>query len=125
MRVYSSTLNAFTHKLKAETKQILANEMGFSVKRSRFLFKGYLYPFSLVAFESPDKLGYFNTDNFQIGINKNLVYLAKPEVLKNILRHELAHMHVCLHKGPDTQAHGVEFRETCKVFGWGEEVFKA
>ena len=76
-------------------------------------------------FDNPDKLGYFNPDNFQIGINKNLVYLAKPEVLKNILRHELAHMHVYLHFGSDVQAHGTEFRETCKGLGWGDEVYKA
>lgn len=125
MRVYSSTLNAFTARLKAEVKEILKNEMGFSVKRSRFLFNGYLYPFSLVAFESPDKLGWFNPDNFQIGINKNLVFLAKPEVLKNILRHELAHMHVYLNYSEAVQAHGAEFRQTCRDFGWGEEVYKA
>lgn len=125
MRVYSSTLNAFTSRLKTETKEILKNEMGFSVKRSRFLFNGYLYPFSIVAFESPDKLGYFNHDNFQIGINKNLVYLAKPEVIKNILRHELAHMVVHINHGNDIQAHGVDFRNTCKQYGWGEDVYKA
>ena len=68
MRVYSSTLNAFTSKLKALTKEILSNEMGFSVRRSRFLLNGYLYPISIVTFESPDKLGYFNPENFQIGI---------------------------------------------------------
>ncbi|MCO4755932.1 MAG: DUF2786 domain-containing protein, partial [Bacteriovoracaceae bacterium] len=99
--------------------------MGFSVKRSRFLFNGYLYPFSIVAFESKDKLGYFNADNFQIGINKSLVYLAKPEVLKNILRHELAHMSVHLKHGDEVQAHGVEFRETCKTYGWDKNVFGA
>ncbi|MBK26995.1 MAG: hypothetical protein CME70_23530 [Halobacteriovorax sp.] len=125
MRVYSSTLNAFTSRLKAETKKILIEEMGFSVKRSRFLFKNYLYPFSLVAFESKNKLGYFNPDNFQIGINKNLVYMAKPEVLKNILRHELAHMSVHLKYGEEVSAHGVEFREACKSYGWGKDVYGA
>lgn len=125
MRVYSSTLNAFTSRLKAQTKEILSSEVGFSVRRSRFLCNGFLYPFSLVAFESLDKLGYFNPDNFQIGINKNLVYLAKPEVLRNILRHEIAHMLVHIEFGSDVNAHGNEFRDICKSYNWGEDVYKA
>ncbi|MFT6070447.1 MAG: hypothetical protein ACJAT2_000753 [Bacteriovoracaceae bacterium] len=125
MRVYSSTLNAFCTRLKAEVKTILIKEMGIEVKRSRFLFNGYLYPFSIITFESPKQLGYFNGENYQIGINKNLVYLAKPEVLKNILRHELAHLYIFLTKGPDEQAHGSSFREVCKKFGWGPEVSSA
>lgn len=125
MRVYSSTLNAFSSRLKAEVKTILSLEMGIEVKRSRFLFNGFLYPFSIVTFESPKQLGYFNSENYQIGINKNLVYLAKPEVLKNILRHELAHLYIFLTKGPNEQAHGSSFREVCKKFGWGTEVSSA
>lgn len=125
MRVYSSTLNAFCTRLKAEVKTILMDEMGIEVKRSRFLFNGYLYPFSIVTFESPKQLGYFSSENYQIGINKNLVYLAKPEVLKNILRHELAHLYIYLTKGPTSQAHGTSFREVCKKFGWGSEVSSA
>lgn len=125
MRVYSSTLNAFCYRLKAEVKSILMTEMGIEVKRSRFLFNGFLYPFSLVTFESPKQLGYFNAENYQIGINKNLVYLAKPEVLKNILRHELAHLYTFLTLGPDHQAHGSSFKDACKRFGWGPEVSNA
>lgn len=125
MRVYSSTLNAFCTRLKAEVKTILTKEMGIEVKRSRFLFDGYLFPFSIVTFESPKQLGYFNGENYQIGINKNLVYLAKPEVLKNILRHELAHLYIFLTKGPKAEAHGVAYREVCKKFGWGKEVYSA
>jgi hypothetical protein len=125
MRVYSETLNAFSTRLKVEVKSILMLEMGIEVKRSRFLFNGFLYPFSLVTFESPKQLGYFNGENFQIGINKNLVYLAKPEVLKNILRHELAHLYIFLTLGPEEKAHGNSFREVCKKFGWGSEVSSA
>ena len=99
--------------------------MGIEVKRSRFLYNGYLYPFSIVTFESPKQLGYFNSESYQIGINKNLVYLAKPEVLKNILRHELAHLYIFLTKGPNEQAHGISFRDVCKKFGWGSEVSSA
>lgn len=125
MRVYSETLNAFSARLKAEVKSILMLEMGIEVKRSRFLYNGFLYPFSLVTFESPKQLGYFNSESFQIGINRNLIYLAKPEVLKNILRHELAHLYIFLTYGPEEQAHGNSFREVCKKFGWGAEVSSA
>ena len=125
MRVYSSTLNAFCTRLKAEAKLILQDEMGIEVKRSRFLFNGFLYPFSIVTFESPKQLGYFSSENYQIGINKNLVYLAKPEVLKNILRHELAHLYTFLLHGPDHQAHGGSFKDACKKFSWGREVSRA
>ncbi|MDI6793342.1 MAG: DUF2786 domain-containing protein [bacterium] len=61
----------------------------------------------------------------EIGLNKALVYQAKDQVLKNILRHELAHLLAYLASGATAKEHGLEFRQTCRDLGWGPEIFKA
>ena len=50
------------------------------------------------------------------------MYTAKTDVIKNILRHELAHFLTALHYGYDVPAHGWKFKEVCKKYGWGEDV---
>jgi hypothetical protein len=47
------------------------------------------------------------------------------ESLKNLLRHELAHFIQYLTYGNSVQPHGSEFREICRTYGWGEEVWLA
>lgn len=108
--------------------QIMTDEMGLSVKRSRFQWRGYLYPLHFVVFEDPKKLGYFDSSNYQIGLHKKLMYLAKDEVIKDILRHELAHFYSFLLNGDNfknLEAHGNEFREVCRGFRWDENVYRA
>ena len=63
----------------------MKEEMGLDVRRSRFVWRGYLYPLNFVVFEDRQKLGYFNCDSYQIGLHKKLMYLAKDEVIENIL----------------------------------------
>ena len=70
-------------------------------------------------------MGTFDHHTYQIGINKNLMYSAKTEVIKNILRHELAHYIAYLETGEGIYPHGKEFREICKSFGWNEEIYSA
>lgn len=106
----------------------MQDEMGLSVRRSRFLWRGYTYPLHFVCFEDPKKLGYFNCQNFQLGLNKKLMFLAKDEVIKNILRHELAHFYSFLLHGKkfiELQDHGAEYQKVCRGFHWGPEVSAA
>ncbi|MBT3981006.1 MAG: DUF2786 domain-containing protein [Bacteriovoracaceae bacterium] len=98
------------------------------MNRSRFEYFGYTYPINLVVFEHPKTLGFFNEKNFQIGLNKKLIYSAKNEFIKNILRHELAHYLLflqfknTLHTPAD---HGSEYKDLCRGFGWTQVVWRA
>ncbi len=103
----------------------MKEEMGLDVRRSRFVWRGYLYPLHFVVFEDPQKLGQFNASAYQIGLHKKLMYLAKDEVIENILRHELAHFYTFLLYGKQfssLQPHGKEFQDVCKRFYWGRNV---
>lgn len=107
---------------------IMKSEMGLDVRKSRFLWRGYLYPLHFVCFEDPKKLGYFQASNYQLGLHKKLMFLAKDEVLKNIIRHELAHFYTFLIHGEGfhhMDAHGEEFHQVCKRFNWGPEISRA
>lgn len=53
------------------------------------------------------------------------MYTAKDKVLKDIIRHELAHLFCFLTHGRTVDDHGVEFREICRNFGWDESVYRA
>lgn len=128
MLVYSKTINSFLLKVKKMAHLIMKSEMGLDVRKSRFLWRGYLYPLHFVCFEDPKKLGYFQASSYQLGLHKKLMYLAKDEVLKNILRHELAHFYTFLLHGErfhHMDAHGEEFHSVCKKFSWGPEVSRA
>ena len=127
MLVYSRTLNAYLARLRQRSREILRAEMGLKVGRRRFVWRDYWVPFDIVAFEDVKKLGYFDSETFQIGLNKQLLFRAKPGVLDNILRHEWAHFYCHLHysKSEDDSPHGANYREVCRKFGWGAEVFSA
>jgi hypothetical protein len=60
----------------------------------------------------------------QIGLNRKLIYLAKDSVVRDILKHELAHYltHI-LYK--DVKPHGPEFHAVCERFGFPKEVAEA
>ncbi len=127
MLVYSKTLNTYLARLRQRSREILSKEMGLKVGRRRFVWGHYWIPFDIVAFEDAKKLGYFDSETFQIGLNKQLLFCAKPGVLDNILRHEWAHFYCHLHysKSEDDSPHGANYREVCRKFGWGAEVFSA
>ncbi len=124
MIIYSKTVAAFIKHAKKMVQDILREEMKLEVKGHRFRFKNYYYPFSVVCFEDKNPLGYFRLHGYEIGINKKLFYYAKDSILKDILRHELAHFYTYLKFGENVSAHGKEFREVCQDFGWGAEVYK-
>lgn len=125
MILYSETISAFLQKTNQDLRKIMTDEMRLQVGRSRFLINNTYIPFSLVVFENPKQLGFFNFDNYRIGLNKNLIFGAKETVIKNILRHELAHLMTFVAYGREVLPHGEEFKKVCKYYGWGDEVTSA
>jgi hypothetical protein len=122
MFIYDSTTIAFIQKTETFLREILLSS-GIEVKRSRFLFNSYLYPIQVVVFEGKE-WGHFNASYLQIGLNKRLIYEAKDSVVRDILKHELAHYFTwILHK--DVSPHGPEFRKVCADFGFPHEVSQA
>lgn len=124
MILHSKTISLFTKSVRAECRRILQDEMKLVVRKTRFCYGGYNYPLTVVVFENSKIYGYFEPFSYQIGINKNLMYLAKRPILKDIIRHELAHYITYLKYGREARDHGPEYRETCREFGWDERVWK-
>jgi hypothetical protein len=124
MFLYSETISLFTTRVRSIVRGIVNSEMGLKMEKSRILYKGILYPLTIVVFEDNSRLGYFDSRSYELGLSKKLMYTAKDEVIKNILRHELAHFMCYLLFGPQV-LHGEEFHEVCRSFGWGPEVYSA
>ena len=125
MLIYSKTINIFLQRLRKRARHILRHEMGLTVNNRYLLWQEEYIPFELVAFQSPSLLGYFDPTYSRIGINRELFYRARPEVLDNVLRHELAHLYTFLlypHLEQVSTSHGREFQEVCLKFKWGKEV---
>ncbi|MCB1109609.1 MAG: DUF2786 domain-containing protein [Chlamydiia bacterium] len=122
--LYSTTILAFLKKVKRLAREILREEMGIPVGHSRFSYQGYSYPLHFVVFDHPSQLGFFQTDLFEIGVNKAFL-LEAPETIKDILRHELAHLIVFLKYGAGVPSHGKAFREVCQSYGWSSEVSRS
>lgn len=122
MLIYDSTSIAFIRKSEQFLKEIL-EKAGIEVRTSRFVLNKYLYPIHVVVFEGKE-WGHFNAPYFQIGLNRKLIYLAKDSVVRDILKHELAHYltHI-LYK--DVKPHGTEFHSVCERFGFPKEVAEA
>lgn len=129
MKVYSKSIEVFLKRVTVYTREILENEFKASVTKSRFhLANGWSYPIIVVAIDEPRVLGFFDPEDCCIGINRCLMFEAKTTVIKNIIRHELAHFFLYTedhdfykYKKP----HGEEFRDLCKRYGYGEEVYSA
>lgn len=125
MKIYSETIFSFIDKCEKYLKEIITKETPFELKRSRFKYKNYTYPIHLVVFTDSNSLGYFDRHTFQIGLHESIMYQAKDHVLKNILRHELAH-YICFIEGNECdKPHGDSFKEVCQRLGWEEQVKKA
>ena len=122
---YNQTSLAFLTKVKKFARTILKEEMGIEFKKTRFYFRGHTYPLSFVVFEDIKQLGFYDPSYYRIGLNKALMYKATDQQIKDILRHELAHMYTAIIHGSSVSAHGQEFREICQKFGWSENVSAA
>lgn len=125
MFIYSQNIQLFIKRSLKLTREILKDELGLEVRRTRFLFRRHWYPLNLVAFERPRPLAYFDYSCYQIGLNKVLMYSVKTPVLKNILRHELAHFLSYLEYGHTDKDHGPEFKSVCRKYANPESVQKA
>jgi hypothetical protein len=124
MFLHSETISVFISRVRSLARDIVNTEMNLKMQRSRIFYKGILYPLTIVVFEDQSRLGYFDSRAYELGLSKKLMYTAKDEVLKNVLRHELAHFMCYLLYGPAV-LHGEEYHLCCKSFGWGAEVYGA
>lgn len=128
MFLHSNTVSAFISRVRFDVREIVNREMGLKkdlkMGKGRIQYKSILYPLNIVVFEDTTRLGYFDSRSYELGLSKKLMYTAKDEVLKNILRHELAHFMCYLIHGPQI-LHGEEFHQVCRDFGWGSEVYGA
>jgi hypothetical protein len=122
--LYSTTILSFLRKVKKMAFEILAREMQIKVGHSRLYYQGYSYPLRFIVFDHPSTLGTFQSDLFEIGINK-VFLLENEEAVKEIIRHELAHLVTFLEFGSHVSTHGKEFRTVCKRYGWAIEISKA
>lgn len=119
MLIFDQTSIAFIQRAQQMLKEIL-RELHFEVRNSRFVHKGYLYPIKVVVFEGSD-LGHYNQPFYQIGLNKKLLYLAKDSVIRDILKHELAHYLTWIEFG-QVQSHGPEFKQTCQKYQFPDDI---
>lgn len=126
MKIYSDTTFSFASKCELLLKGIIKSETKLNLRKSRFEFNKYSYPIHIVIFTNSQNLGYFDSATFQIGLNIDLMYKAKEHVLKNILRHELAH-YICFIREPESvqTAHGELFKAVCLEHDWSEAISKA
>jgi len=125
MKVYSEATVSFALKCEALLKDIIKNECHFKIRRTRFEWNHYTYPVQIVIITSTSKLGYFDHHTYQIGLNQNLMYTVKDDVLKNILRHEFAHYLTYLTYPEHRHPHGDEFKEICEIYKWNDSISKA
>ncbi len=124
MKIYSKTTEVFLKGIKLKAKSILIDEMGLDFKKSRLHLEKYSYPLNFVVFEDPQKLGYFASQGYEIGLNKNLMLSAKTSLISDILRHELVHFYQFITSGPTDLPHGKIFKDLCEKFHFSDEVKK-
>ncbi len=122
---YSKALCQFLQTTKALAYAILREETPLSIHRNSIRFRSHTYSLSFVTFQCPKKLGFFDPDLFEIGVNKIFLFDVPELSLKNLLRHELAHFLTHIMYGPTCAAHGKEFRRICEQHGWPKEVSRA
>lgn len=125
MFYYSKTIKAFIARVREDVREIINLEMNLKMDRSRVLYNGILYPLNIVVFEDHNRLGYFDHRTYEIGLSKKLMMLAHDRVLKNVIRHELAHFIAFIVHGPEHVIHGEEFKDICRSYGWDPEVERA
>lgn len=124
MILHSETLHAFLRHAERVAKEILENDCSLKTNRTRFMMGETSWPLNLVCFEGDSRWAYFDARFYQIGINTRLVGQLKDSVLRDLLRHELAHYLTQIYYG-EVQAHGPEFHAVCQRYGWPTEVARA
>jgi len=125
MELFSTTILSFVERLRVMYRQIIAADTDLEIRHGRLEIGDWRVPIELVAFEDERRLGYYDPVSNRIGINRSMMVTAEPEVLADVLRHEIAHQVTHFLFGHRAAAHGAEFRRICQRFGWGAEVYKA
>jgi len=121
MLIYNKAVFSFITKAEFFLKEILENEAKIQTLRTRFILNKYYYPIHVVVFTGKNQIGYFDQNTYQIGLNENLIYQCRDHVLKDIIRHELAH-YLTFISHPQALPHGTEFKETCRKYQWDKAV---
>lgn len=125
--IHSRTIDVFLTRVRAYVKDIMLSEMNINFKKTRYEFKNSYYPLHFYVFEDYKYLGLFEPNLHRIGLHKQLFFYQDEKILKDTLRHELAHLYHFLTE-PRTyhqHKHGKNYHDICKKFGWGESVCKA
>lgn len=125
MKIYSETSYSFILKAEKWLKTIIKDETELILRKTRFRYKGHTYPIEIAIITKTQTLGQFDPHRYQICLHQNLMFQAKDEVIKNILRHELAHYICFIEYGATILPHGEEFKALCKSYNWGNEVSDA
>lgn len=125
MLIYSKTSQSFIARARKYMVEIMESEMGLRFKTKRFEYRQMLYPIHLVVFETPGELGRFDSLTYQLGLSKSLMYMTDTVGIKNIIRHELAHLMAFIDFGNTILAHGPEFKSVCDRYGWDPETKRA
>tara|TARA_R110000868_G_scaffold198528_1_gene445065 strand:- start:114 stop:1154 length:1041 start_codon:yes stop_codon:yes gene_type:complete len=106
-------------------REILEKEVGLNLNRSRFEWRGRLYPLHIVVFEDHQKLGSYDSSQWRIGLSLKLLKNAKDAVTRDVLRHEIAHMMTHLEFGDGVKPHGAEFKSVCDKLGFDHSIASA
>ncbi|MBY0518188.1 MAG: SprT-like domain-containing protein [Bacteriovoracaceae bacterium] len=125
MKLYSDTIATFLGHAERMAREILSKECQIDVGRTRFTIGRTTWPLSIVCFEDDSRWGYFESQFYQIGINSKLVGTIKDSVLRDLIRHELAHYLAFIFYPHTKSAHGEEFKLICKKYHWPETVAAA
>ncbi len=125
MEVFGPTIEIFLRRVRTMAREILSQEVGLKLHRTRFEWNQKLYPLHLVIFDHSSKLGEYDPSQWRLGLSSRLMKEAKDAVIRDILRHEIAHMMTHLHFGENIQAHGSEFKNICSRYGFDHEISKA
>jgi hypothetical protein len=123
--VYSNDSISLGHRALKLARQILKDEMDIQVKRNRFVMATHSYPIKLVVFEGKTKWGYFDANNYEIGLNSKISHQSNEQLLISILRHELVHYLCFIKYGAGHNPHGSEFVGMCESFGYGSDISSA
>lgn len=120
MLVYSKKIIQFVNEIKSIVKEVLSGEIGVKVHGNRFYDRQMTsYPIKVVIFNANSMLGYFEADFYELGFHETLMHSSK-ELLRNVIRHELAHYMTFIHHGATAKPHSEEFRAFCQKMGWGK-----